>query len=52
MAPIVAILSFAFLSLVLTYAVGTLGLGVAVFLLLGYLLISELMKTPDETART
>jgi hypothetical protein len=51
MAPIIGLISFASLALVLIYAVGGLGLGVAVFLLLGYLLISELMKT-DEPAGT
>jgi hypothetical protein len=44
MAPLVGLLYFAVLSFVLTYAVGGVGLGIAVFVLLGYMLGSELMN--------
>jgi hypothetical protein len=48
MAPVVGLIYFVLLSLVLTYAVGGLGLGLAIFLLLGYMVVSELMKAKRE----
>ena len=44
MGVIVGLIYFAVLSLVLTYAVGGVGLGIAVFVLLAYMLGSELVK--------
>lgn len=44
MGVIVGLAYFAILSLVLVYAVGGVGIGIAVFLLLAYMAANELMK--------
>jgi hypothetical protein len=44
MAVIVGILYFVVLSVVLTYAVGGVGFGIAIVLLLAYLAVNELWK--------
>jgi hypothetical protein len=48
MAPLVLVIYFVVLAVVLTYAVGGLGLGIAIVFLLGYIAISELVKAKRE----
>jgi|RhiMethySRZTD1v2_1073278.scaffolds.fasta_scaffold5120755_1 hypothetical protein len=52
MPAIVALVYITVLSLVLLYAMGGLGLGVAIFLLLGYIVASELLKAKHDEEDT
>ena len=48
MPVIVGIIYLAFLALVLTYAIGGVGLTLGIFLLLAYMALSELVKAKHE----